>query len=320
MNHNNVQEYRDQFMVLFNEVRFGRYLRDYSLNQNSSIILEYQKLLNFSEYGNIHIAIDDNENIVGLIGYQQSIWDSDVFEKNVSLIKYFLLNDSITDDVLSIGQELLKIFEKWVFINNIDVAIVKIDTNQSVASLILQSNSYIFYECTTLQSLELNRNMLSIPKIKFGFANENDLLILKDLVLNNTYEKSHFFLDKSFIKNKVNKMYSKWIESAFKNNKKFVVIRDNSLILGLFIYDILDYSKIFNKKFAVWEFALVEKKFRCRGLGKNLFAATIHSCLNQGVNVIDTELVVKNTPSLRIHNKLNFEAISSLYTFHKWFK
>ena len=118
---------------------------------------------------------------------------------------------------------------------------------------------------------------------------------------------------------KIDLMYARWIENALKSDQKIVIVEDNLKIAGVFIYDIVDYTAIMNKKFAVWKSAFVDSSSRGKGIGLKLFRATLQSCIEDGAEVVDSSLVEKNTISQSFHDKLGFRIINTVYTLHKWF-
>jgi L-amino acid N-acyltransferase YncA len=317
---NKFSSIQDQLKVFINSTPFGRYLADRRIELSRSIVFELLNLEEYSERGNIILAFNDNREILGMIGFHLSEWDTKVFLKRIALIKYFLIKEFDATIEREIANQLVLLFHEWTADNKINAVITKLDTQYFIPVLTLQKNGYILYECITFRSVDISSDIMNIGEgIQYRFAKESDIEVLKKISLKNTFRKSHFYLDPNFNVERVNLMYSKWIENALNSNKKIVIIEDDNQIAGVFIYDLVDYSSILGKKYGIWESAYVDNNFRNKGIGLKLFKATLQSCINNGVNIVDSELVEKNIISQNFHDKLGFRLVNTLYTFHKWF-
>jgi len=201
------------------------------------------------------------------------------------------------------------------------VSIVKLDSQYFLPVKHLQANHYTFYECVTQKTILIDEINFIIPaNLNFRFAKNEDKKKLIELASKNTFKKSHFYLDLNFDLENIDKMYSKWIDSALDSEKRVIVIEEENEIAGVFIYSIANFIQNFDKKIGIWEFAAIDSKFRNKGLGMRLFYSALQACINDGVHVIDTILVEKNIISQRFHDKLGFRLVNTYYTFHRWFK
>lgn len=312
--------YENALKLFFKSVPFGRFLSDPKINLNSAVEHEYNALLKYMERGSIALAINHKNNIMGLIGFHFSEWDTDVFQKRMAIIQYFLVKEIEVEAEQEISTGLINLFHKWSKENKIDVVVTKLDSKYFTPILMLQKNGYLFYECITYRKLEVAKDHYKKSNdILFRYAKESDKEQLKKFALKNTFKKSHFYLDTNFDLSKVEIMYSKWIENALNSKQKIVIIEESDQIAGVFIYDIADYTSLFNKKFGVWKFAAVDSNFRDRGIGTKLFMATLQSSVDNGAEIIDSTLAEKNIISQKFHDKLGFYLVNTVYTLHKWF-
>lgn len=299
---------------------FGRFMSDRRIEFKNSVEFELINLKKYTERGNYIIAANEKSEIQGLIGFHFSQWDSDVFLKRVAILQFFLVKEVDVNIDKAIANQLIEQFHNWINENQINVVITKLDTQYFTPILTLQQHGYILFECVTFRSLEINNSLKSIGEgIKFRYAVESDNETLKQISLNNTFSKSHFYLDTNFDTERVELMYAHWIESALKSKQKIVIVEDNNQIAGVFIYDLVDYSSVLNRKIGVWKSAFVDSNFRDKGIGLKLFRVTLQSCINDGVDVVDSSLVEKNIVSQSFHDKLGFRLVNTLYTLHKWF-
>ncbi len=299
-----------QFLI---DTKYGRFLKDARFNNAYFQELELKELINYGLSENIQIAFDNQGIIIGLIGYNFSDWDSNIFDNKVVIIRFFITIEVELFSSYHTANNLLMSFEKWMRNYKNDVVIVKIEALLSSCYKVLVDNNYDFYETISIQSLIISNK---VNQSKYRFAEKEDINELRKIALSNTFDKSHFYLDRKFKVSNVDNMYSNWIENAINSDDKIIVIEYNKHIAGMFIFCINNYN---NLKIATWEFAAVDKEFRNKGLGKDLFNSAIDACIKEGVSIIDSEFSIKNIKSFVVHSKLNFIPIYSKYTFHKWF-
>jgi len=315
----NISEYEEAIKSFFRSVPFGRYLSDRKLDKNRSINFEFDSLVRYIKHGNLIIKLKNKNEVLGLVGFHLSDWDTVIFKKRMAILQYFITVENKLNFDKIVANQLLNIFHDWASKNKIDVVITKIDTKYFAPILVLQEHGYIFYETITFRSIEVQNLKRAYYGNEFRFAVESDKEDLKKLALKNTFKKSHFYLDSNFELARVEEMYSNWIMNALSSSQKILVMEVDSKIVGVFIYENIDLSSYFSKKFGIWKFAAVDGSFRDKGLGMNLFKAAINACIIDSNDIIDTSLVEKNIISQNFHDKLGFQLVNTLYTFHKWF-
>lgn len=315
-----LKNYIPLLQEFFDQVRFGRYLTDYKLDSNQSIALEIDNLNNYLKYGQVLMAIQDDLELIGLIGYHLSQWDTELFLKPYAIISYFLVKEPILYQYIEVARKLLGYFHNWTAENKIATVVVKLDTHNYTPILSIQEEHYQYFECDTfLTTDKIPMIPMSCEVLNFRYAEERDYELLRNLVAKQFFRRSHFFLDPKFPVYKVEQLYAKWIDSALDKKQKFVIIEEQGAVCGLFIYDIVDLTERFGKRYAVWKLADIDSRVRGKGLGMRLFYATIQSGIDNGVDMIDSSLAVHNVASQNIHIKLCFRLITSVYTFHRWF-
>ncbi len=300
------------------KLSYGRLLGDSKLDKDVAVEIELNKIYNYLTQGHIFLLFENN-NILGLIGYKNSEWDSDHFGFPVCKLDYFLINEDFKDNI-SVTKKLYSNFDQWRTKNNIKVCFAQIDSSNFIPCEILQKNNFMFYECITQRSKNLNDFDPEIfDQINYRFASKKDSEILENIAKSNTFSKSHFYLDNNFDRNKVDSLYSKWIRKAINNKEnKIIIIEENTDIAGFFIYRFFNLMGV-KLKFAQLEFVAINKEFRGIGLGKKIFEAVISECYNNNIEIIDSTLVDKNIISQKIHEKYGFNLVNTYYKFHKWF-
>lgn len=314
----NIENFKSQLEGFISKVEYGRFLKETKFEKSYFAKKEAETIIDYALKNYVFIAVNEQSQICGFIGFHFSQWDTDIFDKQFVIIKHFVTFEEELYESYNIANDLLEYFESWVISNNYVVAVVKIDSSYSSCIRAIREKNYEFYETIAIQSLDLkNTNKNTFGDIEYRFADEGDLHQLQKIALENTFPRSHFYLDHRFEVSAINKMYSNWIINAFNSDNKILIVEHSKEIAGMFIYNTIEHK---DQKISTWIFAAIDKKYRNLGLGNKLFNATTLSCLNDGAIIIDTSLAVQNTISLRIHSKLNFHPVLSMYTFHKWFK
>ncbi len=317
LNESNIELFRPKVEEFLLKVKYGRYLKEDKFDNGIFKAFETDNLIDYSLSKQVILATDNQKNIIGIIGFNYSDWDSKIFDKKVIIIKYFITLEYKLYESYNTAIALLEYFEKWMSQSLNEVVILKVDTLYSSCIRALKEKHYDFYETISIQTLNiLSKDLNEYNDSNYRFAEEKDLSELKGIALENTFSRSHFYLDQRFEVDNVNKMYSNWINNAINSEDRVLIIEHESKIAGMFIYSVEELNKV---RIATWKFAAVDKTFRNMSLGKKLFNCTIQACIKDRVEIIDTSLPIKNTISLRIHSKLQFSPVLSMYTFHKWF-
>lgn len=301
----------------FSIVPFGRYLTDTLSDHQKGIDFEVKNLEAYGQTGELYFSYRGSR-LVGVMGFRKSGWDSDHFQSNLAKISYFLVSDD-DKDKNKISHGLMQKFEEWTTKEEIQLIIAKIDTSHFTPVVSLQKAGFIFYECITQRILK-NATIFGEEDLsgEYRYALEEDLPSLKSIASKSTFKKSHFYLDEDIPTEKVDSLYEKWIESAFKSDSKIIVIEDEGKIAGMFIFRINGFDEVVEKNSATWEFAAVSPDFRSKGIGRKIFKCVLHACINSGAEIIETTLIEKNIISQKIHEQLGFRLLNTYYTFHKW--
>ena len=84
------------------------------------------------------------------------------------------------------------------------------------------------------------------------------------------------------------------------------------------IYFINDMEKPFNLKFAMWKMALIDPEMRGKKIGLKFFKSLLFYHKQEGLDVVDSGLSLRNLASLNLHNKIGFKVIFTQVTLHKW--
>lgn len=133
------------------------------------------------------------------------------------------------------------------------------------------------------------------------------------------YQRGHFHCDKNFDVNKVNSLYGKWVETAYRNGDPIVVAEYEEKVVGYFVVkmdknlsDYLGYSYGRLKSLAI------NSTIRGKGIGRALFEGSISKLMEIGAEYIDSGYSTKNHISAKLHMNCDFYSVYEEVTFHKW--
>jgi GNAT superfamily N-acetyltransferase len=222
------------------------------------------------------------------IKYYLSNWDSIVFGKKIVIIDEFQVLENKIYEGFYTAQRLLYDFHNQIQEKDIDCVIIKIKSTNSTCIRALNEFQYINYE--TILKLEKDIPAYNIQNYKYRFAGQKDLPKMLAIAQNCSYKLSHFYLDHRFDNFAVDRMYSKWINTAFNEENKFIVIEQEEEIAGFFIYKLEPLHK------ANWIYAVINEKFQNKGIGFKLFNSALDACCEDNVKTIKSSLAVK-TPN-----------------------
>lgn len=316
----NIEDFHNKIEAFISSIKFGRFLTDRNLEFNQSVKYEVSRFLDYSKTGKLLVVFNDSE-ILGILGYKDSSWDTEHFGFKIVSIDYFLVKENAQHHNQT-AKLLLDELDTENRANSVKLVMAKVDSSYFAPVKSLQLHNFIFFECITARSFYVNNSLaVETETASYRFANLDDTEDIISIAKDNTFNKSHFYLDDNFVKKDIDSLYSKWIETAIKpdSGKKIIVIEEGGEIAGVFIYSIHRYEEFVKDTFGRWEFAAVSKKFRKAGIGRELFQAAFKACIDDGASVIDSTLVDKNIISQHLHEVLNFRISNTYYTFHKWY-
>jgi GNAT superfamily N-acetyltransferase len=315
-----IKDFQNKIEVFFSAVKFGRFLTDRNLDFNQSVKYEISRFIDYSKTAKVLFIFNDCE-ILGILGHKDSIWDSEHFGFNVVSIDYFLVKEDQKYQN-QVAKLIVDELDKKNSADSIKLAMAKVDSSFFAPVKALQQHNFVFFECITARSYYVNTNAtIETTAPRYRMANLGDREAIIKIAEDNTFKKSHFYLDDNFLKKDIDSLYSKWIETAIKpdSEKKIIVIEEKGKIAAVFIYSIHRYKEFEKDTFGKWEFAAVSKEFRKSGIGRELFQSAFKACINDGASIIDSTLVDKNIISQHLHEILNFRISNTYYTFHKWY-
>lgn len=313
---------KSDFDVFYNKTKqainsyiYFHYKNYPSKNKNDWInYFLYQLKKSFSNKNHYIFYEDSNDNPIFII-YHINKWDEKHFgikmAKTVLVFSYPDVKTCVLTDFLDKGIK---------YLNNLGIKFISARINGDNLSFINAhlENNFKYYETIIWPTLNTKKNNNNILPCQI-LTDDKRLNEVKNIAIKYQYQRGHFHCDSNFDKNKVNSMYSKWVESSFYSDDKICIIEDNSKIVGYFVCGIdSTLTEYFGYKYGRLKSLALNNKFRGRGLGTKLFNGTINYLIQEGCEYIDSGYATKNHLSSFLHSSNSFHSKYEEISLHYW--
>ncbi|MBU0605767.1 MAG: GNAT family N-acetyltransferase [Candidatus Omnitrophica bacterium] len=302
---------------------YGRYIEDNDIPRSLSIPYEIDCINHAINSADINMIsfINTSGDIEGFIAVRISCWDTQHFEKKTAIIDYIRIISGSADHKIRIMNALLKMFKDWCGENKIEFVMAKISSWDLFVINALERFGFSFLESWIYNKYDLKKNIPdNEPLFKLRLANSSDI----DHMLkysNNAFVTQRIHADNNITHEKAESFYHKWIRTSFEDKSKKVLVYDrNGNPAAFMVYFIKDLKEKLNLKFAMWKMALIDPDIRGKGIGLSFFKSLLGYHKNEGLDVVDSGLSLRNAASLNLHNKADFKVISTLVSLHLWVK
>jgi len=118
---------------------------------------------------------------------------------------------------------------------------------------------------------------------------------------------SRFKLDPGFISDEFEKLYRKWIQTAFEENIILLYTNANGMIT-------VNIEKLTAR---IGLFA-VDSKYQRKGIGADLLVAAESYAINNGAKSMKITTQANNEEACRLYTKMGYEVEAVSYVYHYW--
>jgi len=312
---------KDELESLIRQYKYGRYCEDISLPLESSHRLIMDRLLRQTTEASTQVieAYSLSEELIGTLFFRKSQWDTEHFGYNVAIIEAIILKRLGYEQELAISEILVEKFLAWCEAEKMHFISAKIPSLDIPVIHSLECRGFHYIENYIENKYDLSRlDSLSKPPYQLRLAQSSDFDLMIDFS-RDAFSTQRFHADAHIARDKANSLYEKWIQTAFSDpNQKVLVLDTKNKPVAFMIYYLSDLREYFGLQFAMWKMALLDPMNRAKGIGTGFFIACMYYHREEGLDVVDSGLTIRNLASLNLHNKLNFKITSTLVTMHKW--
>lgn len=232
------------------------------------------------------------------------IWDSNFFGYKIG--KYFVKkNTDIPELISTVKNTDYKLV--YLVVNQNIPNILEIKKNLSKPNIIL-ADEKILYSQYVPEYQESVNNLKDIKLYSSMVANQK---LINLSLQSGVY--SRFKIDKNFVSNEYEKLYTAWIENSV--NKKiadnvFVAYQENEII-GVI-------TLAFKNTFSDIGILAVDKSYRGKKTGKKLIQKAIEETRQKGINQIKVVTQQSNQQACAFYRKQGFLVEKVEYIYHIW--
>ena len=306
---------------LIHQYKYGRYCEDISLPLEGSQRLTLDRLLHLTTQMNTQVieSYSSSGELLGTLFFRLSQWDTEHFGYNVAIIEAIIPKRLGYEQELEISETLVEKFLAWCESEKMRFISIKVPSLDLPVVHSLERFGFHYIENWIYNKFDLNRlDSLNKPPYQLRLAQSSDFDLMVDFS-RNAFSTQRFHADTHIARDKADSLYEKWIQTAFNDpNQKVLVLDIKDRPAAFMIYYISDLREYFGLQFAMWKMALLDPMNRSKGLGTDFFLACLHHHREEGLDVADSGLSIRNLASLNLHIKLNFKVTSTLVTLHKW--
>ena len=245
-----------------------------------------------------------------------SPWDSDHFGFGMASIHVVFCPEQIGSEH-HIAKLLNKCLEE---LRRRDVRFVsaRIQGDQLQALHGFEESGFRYFD-NVIWPVVTTRDVDSEPGRGVRLMVESDLGRVVEIAENNCYGRGHFYCDRRFDRTVVNRMYGKWVRTAWGACDPIAVIEESGQVQGFFLFGIdPTLSAALGRKYGRMRLLAMDSAAQGKGQGKVLFRGAMSVMKSMGADLIDSGYSTKNHASARIHARMGFHSAYEEVTLHLW--
>jgi RimJ/RimL family protein N-acetyltransferase len=264
-------------------------------------------------------AFSSSGELVGIALFKLSQWDTEHFGYNGAIIESIMTKGVGFEQRQEIAAALLEQFGIWARAANVRFVSVKIPALDLPVVHSCECGGFRYIESWIYNKHDLHPvEELGEARYRLRLARPDDCSVMLDYA-KGAFVTHRFYADPHIPQQKADSLYDKWILTAFRDSRQEIAVLDvENRPAAFMIYYKEDLRHYFGLQFAMWKMAVLDPASRGKGLGTDFFIALMHHHRQDGLEVVDSGLSMRNLASLNLHNKLRFKVVSALVTFHKW--
>lgn len=245
-----------------------------------------------------------------------SKWDKEHFGFKVANIT--VLAPFLNEDYKNVLLGLLNKLSSFLKSENVKFVSVRINGDDINSIHCFEESGFKYFEDVIWPVHKCVRNDAS-NDTKTRLMTHSDLEQVIQIASKYQYQRGHFHCDKGFDINKVNALYGKWVETAFRNGDPIVVAEYENKVVGYFVLKMdKELSKYLGYSYGRMRSLAIDTSIRGKGIGRTLFEGSISILKENGAEYIDSGYSTKNHISAKLHTNCDFYSVYEEVTFHKW--
>lgn len=306
---------------LLDRHKFGRYLEDPDLPGQASQAHWRDHVRGYwagTDAHDIEVRSGDGR-LDGVLLFKLSRWDTDHFGYPVVIVDSIILRENGYASRLKTAGELLDKLGRRLRSQKIRFASIRIPALDLASVHALEKRGFEYIESWIYNKFDLRKlEKPARPARPLRLATPADEAAMI-AYSQGAFDTQRFHADGRIDRRKADSLYVKWIKTTFRDPlQKTLVMEVENKPAAFMTYYQNDLRGRFGLRFVLWKMALLDPALRGKGLGAVFFDSLLRRHREEGFDIVDSGLSMRNIASLNLHNKCGFKTISTVLTFHKW--
>ena len=300
---------------------YGRFAEDRDIESSIALRLEALSLEGLLKRPDVVVVESKNGigELDGILLYHHSNWDSSHFSFPVVILDAVIIRYDDYFQRFNIAKELFSGFTADCRTNGVRLVMSKFSSRDLAVIHAGESCGFEFIESWIYNKFDLRKfKVNSEMKIALRVAREEDMPIMQSFA-RNSFATQRFHADKRIPNEKAEELYQKWIQTSFSDTNQKVLVHDvDGKPAAFAIYFTSNLRSTIGLNFTNWKMALIDPALQGKGLGAHFFHSLFFYHQQEGSDIVDSGLSLRNVASLNLHNKLGFKVTSTLVSMHLW--
>ena len=308
-----------QVLGFLKNVKYNKF-NGWGVEHNTDTVLFLKRLIDSSIDSGIVFACYQNNDIIALLAFNKSPWDTDFFGINSGSIDGLWVDATVSNQVAENAVRALMVqFKSYAASIHLEFCFTSVDSWAGTISKVIQE--FNFNYVLTWEDCFLNKKQE--PKLKEGYQigeiYSDELEYIMGLS-KDYFKGGRFYLDTNFPGEKADQLYHDLIVNSNDDPTcELAVLRYHDDPMGAFICKEIKYS--FSKEFVVRSLRLLV--FDGTKSSPGLTTAYIGDVANYLFDKYNCDLVasgveIHNLPSSVVHNRAGYKFYYTHNAYHWW--
>ena len=305
--------------ALVSRHRFGRYCEDPSLPLEAArrqVAKAARQVLASADASCIE-AVDAAGQTVGILLFRSSRWDSEHFGYPCVVIDSVLIGEQEYHARRAIAEALLSALLPWLRAHDTRFTSTRVPALDIAVVHAIQAGGFAFIEAWAFLHQPTAAAPDRAPCELRRARPEDEPAMLESA--KSAYDTQRFHADPRIDPAKADSLYARWIATSFRDPAMTTLVHEHEgRPVAFMTYHQSDLSATVGRTFAMWKMTLIDPIMRGQNLGTRFFQSLVRYHLEEGLDVVDSGVSMRNGASINLHIKCGFRISSTLITFHRW--
>ncbi len=299
---------------------FGRYCEDHALPSAAArdqVAVAARQFL--AAPGALAIeAIDPDGRPAGVLLFRPSPWDTDHFGYPCVSVDSALIAAEEYAPRRAVAETLVTGLTDWLASHGARFTSVRVPARDLPVVHALESAGFSFIEAWAFLHRPTSGLGAAAEPLTLRPARPADRSVMHACAVG-AFDTQRFHADARVDRARADALYTRWIDTSFTDPAMTTLVHEHDgKAVAFMTYFPSDLSATLGRRFAMWKMALIDPALRGQGLGTRFFEALARHHRDEGLDIIDSGVSLRNVASINLHARCGFRLTSTLLTFHRW--